>query len=279
MCVQSQFAGRVVPVHLAYLDESQQQGSVAVFGAVIIPHGNFGWAERMHSIAIEQLFDADNAEENFQEFHASELFKGEGAFRGIDEDRRFDAITVLLMAITNYKLPFIYAAVDEKKLAKSAASRSFLETAHPLIPAFKMCLLGVERWAQDQHIQEQQGTVKVGYRDQYMLIADDTNNSEVKKGLRSSYRLLRAAHPYLPNAKNRLWHAHDAMYFGDSKESVGIQLADLCTFFVQRRLFRENVQNKDAGDLFYDMFAEQVRCAKQEPEWTEHRELFLALDE
>ena len=62
-------------MHLAYLDDSQQQGSVAIFGAVLIPHGNFGWAERMHSIAIEQLFTADEIEEKFQEFHAYELFR------------------------------------------------------------------------------------------------------------------------------------------------------------------------------------------------------------
>jgi hypothetical protein len=46
------------------------------------------------------------------------------------------------------KLPFIYAAVDTKKLAKSELSRGLFETARPLIPAFKMCLLGVEKWAQ-----------------------------------------------------------------------------------------------------------------------------------
>jgi hypothetical protein len=266
-------------VHIAYLDDSQQQGSVVIFGAVLIPHGNFGWAERMHSIAIEQLFTADEIEEKFQEFHAYELFKGEGAFKAIDEARRFDAISVLLMAITDYKLPFIYAAIDEKKLAKSQASRSLLETAHPLIPAFKMCVLGVEQWAQDQHSQGQQGIVKVNYNDQYVLIADETKDQELKKGLRKSYRLLRAVRPYLRNAQNRLWHAHDAMYFGDSKESVGIQLADLCAYFVRRRLSRANIQNKDEGDLFYDMFASQVICAKPEPEWTEHRELFLSLGE
>ncbi len=137
----------------------------------------------------------------------------------------------------------------------------------------------MERWAQDQHSQDHKETVKVDYKDQYVLIADETNNQELKKGFRNSYRLLRAVRPYLRNAQNRLWHAHDAMYFGDSKESVGIQLADLCAYFVQRRLSRTNIQNKDEGDLFYDMFAEQVTCAKPEPEWTEHRELFLSLDD
>lgn len=263
-------------MHLAYLDDSHQQGSVAIFGAVIIPHGDFGWAERMHSIAVEQLFSRDEIEEKFQEFHAFELFKGEGAFKGIDESKRFNAISVLLMAMRNKQLPFIYAAIDEKKLANSALSRSLFETAHPLIPAFKMCVLGVEKWAQNHHTQNDPAVVRLDYSDQYLLIADDTQNQDLKKRLRNSYRLLRAARPYIGSTQTRLWHAHDAMYFGDSKESVGIQLADLCTYFMQRHLLKVNPNEKDDGDKFYDMFADHVVCAKVEPEWSQHGELFLS---
>ena len=278
MCVQSQSDSRKIFVHLAYLDDSQQQGSVAIFGAVVIPHGLFGWAERMHSIAVEQLFPVDEIEERFQEFHARDLFKGEGAFKGIDEARRFNAITVLLMTLERYHLPFIYAAIDEKKFAKSEMNRTLCETAPPLVPAFKMCLLGVEEWAQNHFAWKRQETIKVAYEEQYLLIADDTDDKELKKRLRNSYRLLRAAQPYMPNTRNRLWHAHDAIYFGDSRESVGIQLADLCAYFTQRHLLKRDSDHRDKGDEFYDMFSSQVVCAKPEPEWTEHRELFLTHD-
>ena len=101
---------------------------------------------------------------------------------------------------------------------------------------------------------------------------------ELKRRLRNSYRLLRAAHPYTVKAPNRLWHAHDAMYFGDSRDSVGIQLADLCTYFMQRQLLKSNVNVKDESDEFYKMFSSQVICAKPEPEWSQHRELFLCHD-
>jgi len=273
-------------VHLAYLDESQQQGAVAIFGAVLVPHGEFGMAERMHSIAIEQLFAPDEVEEKFQEFHAFELFKGEGAFKGIDEKKRFDAIRILLLTLRHSKLPFIYAAIDEKQLAKSALGNSLFETADPLVPAFKLCTLGVEDWARAHHPQNVPGTVQIDYNDQYLLIADDTKNIELKKRLRHSYRLLRAARPYilksprsamdpLSGSQNRLWHAHDAIYFGDSKESVGIQLADLCTYFMQRQLMKRDSSAKDDGDQFYEIFADQVVCAKPEPEWSQHRELLM----
>ena len=261
-------------MHLAYLDDSQQPGSLAMFGAVVIPHGEFGWAERLHSIAVEQLFPVDEIEQKFQEFHAYELFKGEGAFKGIDKNKRYSAIQVLLMAMRQHRLPFIYAAVDEKKLAKSPLSQGLFETAHPLIPAFKLCLLGIEKWAQSQH-DHPAGIVRVDYSDQYLLIVDETKDQELKKRLRNSYRLLRAVRPYIVNSQNRLWHSHDAMHFGDSRDSVGIQLADLCTYFMQRQLLKSDTSVKDEGDEFFNMFSGQVVCAKPEPEWTHHRELFL----
>lgn len=262
-------------MHLAYLDDSRQEGSIAIFGAIVIPQGKFGWAERMHSIAIEQLFSVDEVEERFQEFHAYELFKGEGAFQGIDKTKRFDAIRVLLMAVRDHKLTFVYGAIDEKKLARSAISKGLFEAAHPLIPAFKLCLLGVESWATNHHLQEVPGVVRLDYRDQYLLVVDDTKEQELKKRLRNSYRLLRAARPYIGKSSTRLWHAHDAMFFGDSRDSVGIQLADLCTYFMQRHLLKRNSNAKDDGDEFYDMFSAQTVCAKPEPEWSTHRELLL----
>jgi hypothetical protein len=266
-------------VHLAYLDESLQQGSLAMFGAIVIPHGVFGWTEHMHSTAIQQLFRVDEIEEKFQEFHAEELFKGKGAFEGIEETKRFDAITVLLMAVSHYKLPFIYAAVDEKKLDKSPLSQALFETANPLVAAFKLCLLGVESWAQNRHPQDNPGIVKIDYGDQYLLIADETKDQELKKRLRKSYRILRAAHAYAGKTHNRLWHAHDAMYFGDSRDSVGIQLADLCVYFLQRQLTKRDLNAKDKSDEFYKMFSEQVICAKPMPEWSQYRELLVSHEE
>lgn len=263
-------------MHLAYLDDSQLQGSVAIFGAVVIPHGQFGWAERLHSIAVEQLFSADEIEEKFQEFHARDLFKGEGAFQGIEQSKRFDAIRILLMAMRDHELPFIYGAVDEKKLAQSALAQDLFETADPLVPAFKLCLLGVEGWAQAHHAQNIPGTVKLDYSDQYLLIVDETKNAELKKRLRGSFRLLRAARPYTGKAQNRLWHSHDAMYFGDSRDSVGIQLADLCTYFMQRHLLHRDIDIQDGSDEFYAMFSAQIVCTKPELEWTKYRQLFLA---
>jgi len=231
----------------------------------------------MHSIAIEQLFPIDEIEERFREFHAYELFKGEGAFKGIPQDKRFNAIRVLLMAVHDHKLPFIYGAVDEKKLSNSVAAQGLFGTAHPLSAAFKLCLLGVEKWAQAQHLQRPE-VITVDYKDQYLFIADDTKEQELKKQLQSDYRRLRSARPYVWQKPHRLYHSHDAMYFGDSTQSVGIQLADLCAYLLLRHLLKRDYPIKDGSDEFYEMFAGQVICAKPEPEWSQHSELLVTHD-
>ena len=47
----------------------------------------------------------------FEEFHASELYGGYGAFEGIDQDRRLEAITKLLHTLTMCKLAIVYGTV------------------------------------------------------------------------------------------------------------------------------------------------------------------------
>jgi hypothetical protein len=257
-------------VHLAYLDETGTDGHspIVMFGAVVITPGTFGWVERLHSVAIEQVFPVDEIEDKFQEFHASELYLGTGAFEGIEQERRFDAIRVLLMAMDDQKLPYIYAAVDRKQLARSPAG-----SARPLDFAFRICALGIEDWARNQHPQRSD-SIQVDYKDQYLFILDDnTTDRELKKQLRTSYRLLRAAHPYASRNENRLWHAHDEMYFGDSRESVGIQMADLCNYFMLQRLLK-----REGCEEFYEMFAQQAICARPEPEWTTFNGLLVAHD-
>jgi hypothetical protein len=44
------------------------------------------------------------------------------------------------------------------------------------------------------------------------------------------------------------------MYFGSSKDSVGIQLADLCAYFVAKHL--EN--NDPEAESFYQIFSELI---------------------
>jgi uncharacterized protein DUF3800 len=220
------------------------------------------------------------AHEKFKEFHAYELFNGEGAFKGIDERKRFSAIQVLLMSLRHYNIPFIYGAIDEKKLANSSYAKGLFGTARPVSAAFRLCALGVEDWARKRHAQFDQG-VALDYADNYLLIADNTTDQELKKQLQTSYKVLRSSHPYsTPKPHdNRLWHSHDEMYFGDSVSCLGIQLADLCTYFMQRHLLKRDKTHRDKADEFFNLIKPSAICAKPEPEWSEYREFLVHHDD
>jgi hypothetical protein len=255
-------------VHLAYLDDAgtDEHSPIAMFGAVIIYPDKFGYVENLHSAAIQQIVPLDRAAD-FKEFHAAELYYGEGVFKDIEKSKRFLAIQVLLESMRSEKLPYIYAAVDRKKLRKSP-----LGSATPLDVAFRLCLLGVEDWARGMHTHAP-GIIRIDWKDLCLFVVDDTEDKALKSQLRNSYRELRSAHPFVPPHESRLWHAHDAVYFGDSRDSVGIQMADLCNYFMWRHLLK-----KEGGEDFYEMFAKQARCAKPEPEWTTYRDLLWTHD-
>jgi hypothetical protein len=50
------------------------------------------------------------------------------------------------------------------------------------------------------------------------------------------------------------------MYFGDSRDSVGIQMADICGFFINRHL-----NQKAYAEGFYQVFSEQIAYEKVVP--------------
>ena len=228
-----------------------------------MPVGKFGYLSALHSAAIQQILPLDKIEQ-FKEFHAYDLYNGKGVFEGVEEAKRFTAIQVLLTAVRLYELPFVYAAVDRKKIATSPFS-----LVRPLHVALHMCLLGIEDWATGNHPNYSGGSTKqIDWKDSYLCILDDCDDKALKEQFRKTYRTLRVKHPFVPPNTNRLWHGHDDMFFADSKDCLGIQISDICNYFVRRHLAGDADEQK-----FYDIFADQVICAKPEPEWTTYQNL------
>jgi hypothetical protein len=134
-----------------------------------------------------------------------------------------------------------------------------------------MCCLGIEDWARSLHAQAA-NTVIVSLADTCLFVCDETKDVTLRKQLKQSFRILRRKRPASNAGVNRLWHAHDDMYFGDSRDSVGLQMADICNYFMLRHL-------KNSSDSeFYDLFSAQAICAKPEPEWSTNRGLFRIHD-
>jgi hypothetical protein len=85
-------------VYLAYLDDAGNEkpaSSVMMYGAVIISPNVWGGVENLHSTAISDMIPIEEIDDRFQEFHATELFNGEGPFKDIDQQSRFNAIRTL----------------------------------------------------------------------------------------------------------------------------------------------------------------------------------------
>jgi hypothetical protein len=183
----------------------------------------------------------------FEEFHASELYGGYGIFEGIDTETRFFAIKTLLSIIPDYKLPIVYGAVDLPKLHQQPyASANAIDTA------FRLCLPAIEQVMGGEQYRS-------GGTEFALLIADDTNG-DVKKMLKTSFRQLRRpVRP--PHWHPGTWHIHDEMYFGSSKDSVGIQLADLCSYFIGRHLEKDQTT-----EGFYQIFSDLIVHSKVVPE-------------
>ena len=235
-------------MYLAYLDDSNRKiksHNLQVLAAVMINDDLFHRVEIEMGVSILDLVPEDKIEK-FQEFHACEVYGGYGVFEGTDQRIRFETIKHLLNVVNTKKLPIIYGAVDVNKLQSKVYG-----SASPIDIAFRICANGVHDWiSANDHAQVA------------LLIADDFADGKVKAGLRKSFRQLRSQirPPEFP-INGSLINLHDDMYFGDSKDSVGLQMADLCSFFIGKHL-----EGDVASKGFYDLIKDQIFFSSVEPQ-------------
>lgn len=246
-------------VYLAYLDDSdtkQKTRHWQVMSGVIVDAKAFKLTEVGVAIVPELLMPAERLAE-FEEFHACELYGGFGVFAGIDRDVRLDAIGRLLAIIQVADLRVVYGGVDLDRLRTEVYG-----SADPLDISFRMCVNGIDSWA-DQDVQNQIQAKLGDDLENYALermtphlvtgilqqlvivIMDECPEKRIRETLQRSYRFLR---PSRKTSNGRFSNLHDDMYFGDSRYSIGIQLADLCSYFIARHL-----EGDSETDGFYQM--------------------------
>jgi hypothetical protein len=138
------------------------------------------------------------------EFHAFHLFHGTRDFTGLDPMQVESALFSLLAVVRISKRPFIYSVVNTESLQAIPE----LSDVKPIDLAFRNCLLGVEAWVRNTEPNSTQ-----------LCVMDDTQNSRLKNQLKASYRLLRPTGTTF-SFKRRLASFHDALYFGDSSDSI-----------------------------------------------------------
>jgi len=162
------------------------------------------------------------------EFHASELFNGTGTFVGINREQAHRIFELCVDAVQHDNSTIIYSHVDLNTLRKN-----IFASAVPLDIAFRLCLPEIERWFKEK-----------APKDYGMLICDDTTDRKVKDYLQETFTSKRCPaksemHEYggktiVVEDRGELDHLHDSMYFGSSKHSRGIQLADVCGYIIKR---------------------------------------------
>jgi Protein of unknown function (DUF3800) len=253
-------------VHLAYLDDSDtkaKQHKWQVMSAVLVEDKAFKLAEAGMSAIPGQLIGSDKIEQ-FEEFHACELYGGYGVFAGIDQSIRFNAISSLLTLINVLELTVIYGAVDLSKL-----HRELYGSADPMDVCFRICLRGIDDWAEKrllEKIRKEPGDEKrsgkleeVVFRnllEELVILILDECDGKVKANLVRSFREVRPSY----RSGFTTTCLHDDMYFGDSRYSLGIQLADLCSYFIARHL-----EGNAESEGFFEMIEPHIIYCQSYP--------------
>jgi hypothetical protein len=216
-------------VRLIYFDEAgsskdEIQEPIITVASVLL-HGDFetGPVERDAEAIIGTV--PEHLRDGF-EFHAKELFSGSDKFKGWRKDDRHAALRAFMELIPKYELPVhtigilkegFWAAVSHLRayMNRDANTHAVHEAA------FMNCAITVETWFKE-FADSERG----------ICIADETKARNV---IKSNFRDLRKA-PWITEQTARLNHLIDTIYFGDSKESIFLQLADCCAFFVKRTM-------------------------------------------
>jgi len=241
------------PVYLVYLDDSetkQKDRKFQVMSAVIIKDEHFIDVELAMGLDLGNLLPQEMMNQ-FEEFHASELYGGYGVFEGIEEWSRFTAMRNLLGMVSDLEFPVVYGAVDQNLL-----SQQLYASASPIDIAFRLCVEGIEDWI----VKHPPSTSEPNSLSDFALLIVDDCDKNTKATMRQTFRCLRGKiRP--PNFEpGKLGHVHDDLYFGDSKDSVGIQLADVCSYVIAKHLIGD-----ESIAEFYQIIEKQIVYGRVEP--------------
>jgi hypothetical protein len=247
-------------VYIAYLDDSATRDKAftpfKVLSAVVMHDRNLADIEVGMLISLVQLIPEEKRDK-FEEFHAYELFGGYGVFEGIEQKKRLEAIEYLLGVIRSSNIPIVYGAVNRKALRQKVYA-----SAEPLDICFRICAAGIHNWLEKKLPINKERLGPLSAPESAILISDDCD-PKIKATIKSTYRQLRWPLTKFPQkeAESNLWYLHDGMFFGDSKESVGLQLADLCSYFIAKHL-----EGDTAAEGFYGLIKDHIVYSRVEPE-------------
>jgi Protein of unknown function (DUF3800) len=233
-------------VRLVYFDESgigdEETQPITVVAAVIV-HGD----QQARSINRQAAKILKSLPENKQrrfEFKADLMFAHYRKFG--DESRYLPMMIGFLEILRRFELPICWWGVDRAGLREQRLDRIRSQDA-----AFALCSICVEKWF--QRFADNEGG---------LCISDDARSEVLLHAAIQEFRLRG-----FPEANiEQMEHLVDGIYFGDSKSSIGLQMADFASFFLRKRLEGDN-----KADRFFEIisplfFRGDVLFAKQKPQ-------------
>jgi hypothetical protein len=267
-------------MYLTYLDESgtNHQSSVLVYGGVIVPSAKFKFLESKHADVVLGLIP-EKRRKAFQEFHSYDLWNEHPPFDGIPFADRKLAMATLLYGMRENHIPYFYSAIDKAKLRAIGVG-----SVDPIDVGFRMCLSALDWWARQAVVNAIQAndagafvpTVDIWAEGICLVIVDDGPREVFKARFRQSRKRL---HDSIAESRkalsNRIQvsYLHDAMFFGDSTESVGLQMADVCGYVMRRHLEGKNTEG------LFELLRHNAFAAASEPDWTTYRSALVCHDE
>jgi hypothetical protein len=221
--------------------------------------------------------------ERFHEFKGSDLFNGNGPFEGIGKDAeddkkiRLKIMQFLLVMVRNLQLPVIFGALDKAKWEKEKSGSGPLfvyggTNAYDI--CFRACLKGITTFIEHNHPNTFALVISDWYKDEKLRELLRNSFLDFRKRFRptlqdveitrnvtqsDSETFINVVHNVRANDAACL---HDDMYFGDSRFSIGIQLADVCGYVIAKHL-----SNDPDPELqkFYALIEPQVMYSRIEP--------------
>ena len=210
-------------MHLIYLDESGNTGNnlgdlqqpVFVLGGLIVPENKWQPVESELESALERHVPSPRPQDF--EMHAGDLRQGTGCFKGIAVRTRVALRDDWLRIAASHELRFIYRAIAKNRYERwMKAAFGTNISVNPHLAAFPLVAQVANSFLKAQSPEA------LG-----IFISDD--NREVVSDIERFLKLLRATPGTL-----RLDRIIEKGFFIDSRKSLLLQLADLCTLLARK---------------------------------------------
>jgi len=246
-------SGRRVFVYIGYIDDSGSTGGnlddaqapFQVIGGPLIEDSAYVSIE----VTLARVISGLIPEENYEsfEFHAADLYYGKPPFDALGIEKCRGLIEQALTWTANLQFPIVYGAVDKAKL-----NSQITRTADPVDISFQLYLDGLWKWFDGRFFKEPDHPTG-------LLICDETPNRKHRATIEKAFRRNRSK-PRGRGSGGLAMYLFDDIYFGSSANSIGIQLADICVYFIARHL-----AGKIESEAFYSLIKDQIVCSEVYP--------------